>query len=77
MAANGQDVPRAVREEGATAGHCQIADFPGRGEPGSGTLPLAAWLADLRAAGYDGWVGLEYKPTVPTAESFGALPDLI
>ena len=45
--------------------HVQIADAPGRGEPGTGDLPLDRQLADLEAAGYDGWVGLEYKPTGP------------
>ena len=76
LAANGDDVVAVCREHAAEVGHCQIADAPGRGEPGTGTLPLADLLASLRAAGYDGWVTLEHKPTVPSAESFGNLPKL-
>ncbi|HBX80681.1 MAG TPA: hydroxypyruvate isomerase [Propionibacteriaceae bacterium] len=76
LAANGDDVAAVCRDRGADVAHCQIADVPGRGEPGSGRLPLTELLATLRAGGYDGWVSLEYKPTVPTAESFGHLPVL-
>ncbi|MFC8074099.1 TIM barrel protein [Streptomyces sp. NPDC057307] len=57
-------------------GHVQIADNPGRGAPGTGTLPLRDLLDRLRKAGYEGWVGLEYKPgDRPSAESFAWLPD--
>lgn len=56
-------------------GHVQIADNPGRGAPGTGTLPLQDLLERLRKAGYEGWVGLEYKPgDRPSAESFAWLP---
>ncbi|WP_405793384.1 TIM barrel protein [Streptomyces sp. NBC_01506] len=56
-------------------GHVQIADNPGRGAPGTGTLPLNDLLDRLRKAGYEGWVGLEYKPgDRPSAESFAWLP---
>jgi hydroxypyruvate isomerase len=53
----------------------QIADAPGRNEPGTGELPLLAQLAELRAAGYGGWVGLEYKPSNASADSFGWITD--
>lgn len=56
-------------------GHVQIADNPGRGAPGTGALPLQGLLDRLRKAGYEGWVGLEYKPgDRPSAESFAWLP---
>ncbi|MEV8334384.1 TIM barrel protein [Streptomyces niveus] len=56
-------------------GHVQIADNPGRGAPGTGALPLQNLLERLRKAGYEGWVGLEYKPgDRPSAESFAWLP---
>ncbi|MFD3919502.1 TIM barrel protein [Streptomyces sp. NPDC058595] len=56
-------------------GHVQIADNPGRGAPGTGTLPLQDLLDRLRKAGYEGWVGLEYKPgDRPSAESLDWLP---
>lgn len=58
-----------------TASHVQLADFPGRGEPGSGGLELDRYLAALETRGYDGWVGLEYKPTTGvTLDSLAWLP---
>ena len=43
--------------------HVQIADVPGRHEPGTGTQPIAAFLDELDRLGYDGFVGLEYRPS--------------
>jgi len=48
-------------------GHVQIADHPGRHEPGSGEIDFAAVFALLDAAGYRGWVGCEYLPAGDTA----------
>lgn len=61
LAVNGDDVTAVITAHGADFGHVQIADDPGRGQPGSGTLPLGEWLDAARARGYDGYVGLEYK----------------
>ncbi|HUZ03587.1 MAG TPA: TIM barrel protein [Thermomicrobiaceae bacterium] len=47
--------------------HIQIADWPGRHEPGSGTLPFADMFDALEAGAYTGHVGLEYAP-IGTAE---------
>lgn len=55
-------------------GHVQVADAPGRHEPGTGTLGVIAWLDRLAATGYDGWVGLEYVPTGSSVDTFGRLP---
>ncbi|MEU0511145.1 TIM barrel protein [Amycolatopsis sp. NPDC006125] len=57
----------------ARTGHVQVADAPGRHEPGTGTLGVTAWLDRLAATGYDGWVGLEYVPRGSTVDSFGWL----
>ncbi len=50
-------------------GHVQIADPPGRGEPGTGEISFPFVLAALDRLGYDGWVGLEYTPTTATTEA--------
>jgi hydroxypyruvate isomerase len=74
LANNGDDVDAAIANHADRVAHVQIADAPGRGEPGSGDLPLDRWLADLESSGYAGYVGLEYKPTTTTEESLGWLP---
>ncbi|MBB1244786.1 TIM barrel protein [Streptomyces durbertensis] len=74
LSMNGEDLPRVIDRYTAVTGHVQIADNPGRGAPGTGGLDLADLLGRLRKNGYDGWVGLEYKPgDAPSAESFGWL----
>jgi len=65
LAVNGDDVAAVVAEHAADFGHIQIADAPGRGEPGTGDLPLSAWIDAVRAGGYRGPIGLEYKATQP------------
>jgi hydroxypyruvate isomerase len=65
-----------LREHIDAIGHVQIADSPGRGEPGSGEIHYPFVLAELEGLGYDGYVGLEYNPTTGTTEeSFGWLPE--
>lgn len=49
-------------------GHIQVADSPGRGEPGTGEIAYDFVLDAIDAMGYDGWIGLEYNPTTPTTE---------
>ncbi len=44
-------------------GHVQIADVPGRGEPGSGEIDFPAFLAAVQRSTYAGWIGLEYVPS--------------
>jgi hydroxypyruvate isomerase len=58
----------------ARIGHVQIADVPGRHEPGTGEVNYANVLAALEAAGYDGYVGLEYRPSGGTEDSLAWLP---
>lgn len=72
LAANGDDVDAAVQAYGTRAAHVQIADDPGRGEPGTGNLPIDRYLDDLGAQGYDGYVALEYKTTSTTTEGLDA-----
>ncbi|MBL3687742.1 hydroxypyruvate isomerase [Leucobacter zeae] len=60
LAVNGDDVASVIEQHAADFGHIQIADAPGRNEPGTGDLPLAQWIARSRELGYAGPVGLEY-----------------
>ena len=50
-------------------GHVQIADHPGRHEPGTGELNYDFILAAIDALGYDGWVGCEYAPSTDSVRS--------
>jgi hydroxypyruvate isomerase len=75
LASNGDDIPAAIDRYAPRVAHVQIADAPGRGEPGTGSLDLDRHLTALAAAGYRGWVGLEYRPsTGDTLASLGWLP---
>ena len=74
LAVNGDDVDKVIADNTPRIAHVQIADHPGRNEPGTGSLPLDRQLADLETRGYTGWVGLEYKPSGASGESFGWLP---
>lgn len=52
-------------------GHIQLADNPGRNEPGSGEINYAFLFDWLDQLGYQGWIGCEYKPRGTTAEGLG------
>jgi hydroxypyruvate isomerase len=71
LAANADDLDAAIAAYTDRVAHVQIADHPGRGEPGSGTLHLDGHLAALQAAGYSGYVAAEYVPTTTTQDSLG------
>ncbi|MEU6269667.1 hydroxypyruvate isomerase family protein [Saccharopolyspora shandongensis] len=71
LTVNGDD-PNAVIDQHANAiGHVQIADAPGRNEPGTGEIDFEHYFGKLDAAGYTGHIGLEYKPSGASADSFG------
>lgn len=61
LAVNGDDVAKLIEDHAHDFGHIQIADDPGRGAPGTGTLPLGEWVTRSRNLGYGGGVALEYK----------------
>lgn len=77
------DIYHAQRMEGELAttlqkvlprvGHIQLADNPGRHEPGSGEINYPFLFAHLERIGYTGWVGCEYKPATTTAAGLGWL----
>jgi hydroxypyruvate isomerase len=69
LANNGDDIDAALAAYAHRIAHVQIADHPGRGEPGTGTLDLGRYLSTIEAGGYSGYVGLEYIPTTTTIDS--------
>ena len=70
------NVVATMRDRIGGIDHIQVADSPDRGEPGSGELNYRYIFAALEELHYDGWVGLEYKPTTETTEeSLAWLPE--
>jgi len=65
LCVNGDDISAAIATFGHRVGHVQIADAPGRAEPGTGHISIDDHLRQLWATGYDGYIGLEYKATQP------------
>ena len=53
--------------------HVQLADNPGRHEPGTGEIHYPFLFAELDRLGYTGWVGCEYKPATTTEAGLGWL----
>jgi hydroxypyruvate isomerase len=62
LAKMGEDVADVLGRYRESILHVQVADSPGRGAPGTGTVDFEPLFARLAAQGYDGWVGLEYVP---------------
>ncbi|GAB2618102.1 hydroxypyruvate isomerase family protein [Pseudactinotalea suaedae] len=71
IGSNGLDIVAEASPSANHIAHVQVADSPGRGEPGSGGLPIDDALRALAAAGYRGLVACEYKPTRRTEETLG------
>jgi hydroxypyruvate isomerase len=72
----GQDALDCLRRYFSLIAHVQIADVPGRHEPGTGSQPISTFLHELDALGYDGFVGLEYRPLADTASSLAWIPEM-
>lgn len=80
------DIYHAQRMEGELAetmqnylpriGHIQLADNPGRHEPGTGEINYPFLFAHLDKIGYQGWIGCEYKPATTTEAGLGWLERL-
>lgn len=74
VARNGLDVATTFGRVADRVGHVQIADEPGRHEPGTGEIDWAGFFAVLDATGYGGAVGLEYRPLGETSAGLDWLP---
>jgi hydroxypyruvate isomerase len=58
----GEDLAGSIDRHRGEIAHVQLADNPGRGDPGTGEIDFEAVFGALDAIGYDGWIGLEYLP---------------
>ncbi|WP_024510936.1 hydroxypyruvate isomerase [Bradyrhizobium sp. ARR65] len=65
------DLARTLQKHLDRIAHVQLADNPGRNEPGTGEINYSYLFRHLDAIGYRGWIGCEYKPRTTTLESLG------
>ena len=75
VAMSNGDPVREIQRAGDRIGHVQLADFPGRHEPGTGSLDFAAILGALSGVGYRGAIGLEFEPLVRNRPDFTFLSE--
>ena len=67
------ELAATLQKQLARIGHIQLADNPGRNEPGSGEINFPFLFAHLDRIGYAGWVGCEYQPAQGTESGLGWL----
>jgi hydroxypyruvate isomerase len=65
------ELAATVQKHLARIAHIQLADNPGRNEPGTGEINYAFMFAHLDRIGYAGWIGCEYKPAANTEAGLG------
>lgn len=65
------DLIRRIERHRAIIGHVQVAAVPSRAEPDEGEVSYPAIFSALEAIGYDGLIGLEYKPRARTEDGLG------
>jgi hydroxypyruvate isomerase len=65
------DLARSIKRLLPHMVHIQLADNPGRGEPGTGEINYPWLLNYIDGLGYEGWVGCEYRPVGSTIEGLG------
>jgi hydroxypyruvate isomerase len=68
---NGENATDSVRQFAAEIGHVQLADAPGRGEPGTGTIDFGGLIKCLNDSGYRGAIAAEYRPAAATGDGLG------
>lgn len=62
------NLTNTIRDNLAHIAHMQVADNPGRHEPGTGEINYTRLFSFIDEMGYDGWLGCEYKPAGITEE---------
>jgi hydroxypyruvate isomerase len=68
------DLARTIEANLAKIAHIQLADNPGRNEPGTGEINYPFLYDFIDKIGYQGWIGAEYKPKGETVAGLGWLP---
>ena len=68
------DLARTIEAHLPQIAHVQLADNPGRNEPGTGEINYPFLFGHLDRLGYSGWIGCEYKPRASTLAGLGWLP---
>ncbi|MFL6672008.1 MAG: hydroxypyruvate isomerase family protein, partial [Massilia sp.] len=71
------DLAETIRARLPLIRHIQLADVPGRHEPGTGEINFPFLFRLLDELGYDGWVGCDYKPRADTLAGLGWLKELL
>lgn len=66
MQVMGEDLATTIEAQIERIGHFQIADFPGRHEPGTGRMDYTRLLKLIENLDYSGWIGCEYHPEYDT-----------
>ncbi|MBA7479199.1 Hydroxypyruvate isomerase [subsurface metagenome] len=62
------NLTRTIRDNLARIAHIQLADNPGRHEPGTGEINFTNLFRFIDEAGYEGWLGCEYQPAGVTED---------
>lgn len=70
------ELAATIRKNLPQIAHIQLADNPGRNEPGTGEINYAFLFALLDEIGYQGWIGCEYKPLNGTEAGLGWLQSI-
>lgn len=70
------DIANTLAENLHRIGHLQLADNPGRHEPGTGEINYPFLFRHIDAIGYEGWIGCEYKPAKDTAAGLGWIKEM-
>jgi hydroxypyruvate isomerase len=65
------DLARTIEKHLRRIAHMQLADNPGRNEPGTGEINYDFLFGHIDRIGYEGWIGCEYKPKAGTANGLG------
>jgi hydroxypyruvate isomerase len=69
------DLARTIEANLPRIAHMQLADNPGRNEPGTGEINYKFLFGHIDRIGYQGWIGCEYKPKGNTEAGLGWLKD--